>query len=136
MVDQERVLRLLNRIERDVGVLADLASRDGIVDDAILLGAVKYHFVTAIEGCAKVAHHLAASEGWPVSDSNGDAVRRLGDRGVLDPSLARSLASAVGFRNLLVHQYAEVDDELTVAHLNDLGDLRQFARQVAGWLRT
>lgn len=66
MVDRERVLRLLNRIERDVGVLAGLA---------------------AIEGCAKVAHHLAAAEGWPVSDSNGEAVRRLGDRGVLDPAL-------------------------------------------------
>ena len=132
MVDRERVLRLLNRIERDVGVLADLAARDGVVDDAVLLGAVKYHFVTAIGGCAKVAHHLAAAQGWPVSDSNGDAVRGLGDHGVLDPSLA----SAVGFRNLLVHQYADVDDERTVAHLNDLDGLRQFTRQVADWLRT
>jgi uncharacterized protein YutE (UPF0331/DUF86 family) len=134
VVDQERVLRLLNRMERDVAVLADLAGRGDLLGDPVLLGSVKYYFVTAIEGCARVAHHIAAAEGWPVSDSNGEAVRQLGRREIVERDLADGLAAAVGFRTILVHEYVEVDDDLTVAHLDELDDFRQFTRQVAAWL--
>lgn len=40
--------------------------------------------------------------------------------------LATVLAGAVGFRNVLVHDYAEVDDRRVVAHLQFLPDLRAF----------
>lgn len=43
---------------------------------------------------------------------------------------------AVGFRNVLVHEYAEVDDRVVLTRLNDPTDLEQFARQVADWLAT
>ena len=137
MVDRDRVFRLLAGIEADVAFLARFAERDveEIVGEPVLLAAVKYGFVTAIEGCAKVAHHLAASESWPVPATNADAVRTLAAEGVLSGELSGAIAAAVGFRNLLVHQYGDVDDRLVVANLARLDDLRAFVEHVQHWVR-
>jgi uncharacterized protein YutE (UPF0331/DUF86 family) len=131
VVDQERLDRLLDRIASDLRELVQLRERGP--DDRTELAAVKYYFITAIEGCAKVAQHIIAAEGWPVAETNADAVRRLGANGVLPPPLAESVAKAVGFRNVLVHEYAEIDDEKVLANLWQLGDLEDFVKRVASW---
>ena len=99
------------------------------------MSATKYRFVTAIEAVLDVAHHLLASELWGPADTSADAVRLLAQHGVLDDDLAVRLAEAVGFRNVLVHGYAEVDDDLVVANLDRLDDLQSFIDQVTAWVR-
>ncbi len=69
-----------------------------------------------------------------MAESNADAVRRLGSQGVLDMSTAESVATAVGFRNILVHEYAEVDNQRVVNNLDRLSDLEAFVSSVAAWL--
>ena len=135
MVDRERVDRLLARLVADLRVLdGHRAQAEGLLADPTALAAVKYHFITAIEGCARVAHHLISAEGWAVAESNADALRRLGSYGALEPATASALAATVGLRNLLVHQYADVDDRRVVENLDRVGDLDDFVRQVAGWV--
>ncbi len=136
MVDSERVGRLLDGVRTDLVFLRTFAAKPpgDLLIDEVALGAVKYRFVTAIEGCAKVAHHLVASEGWSVPDTNAAAVRELGGRGVVEPSVADSVARAIGFRNVLVHQYAEVDDVKVIAQLTHLDDVDAYVAQVATWL--
>jgi uncharacterized protein YutE (UPF0331/DUF86 family) len=133
VVDAERVLRLLRGIETDVRFLERYVGRSlgELVTDDTALRAIKYAFITAIEGCARVAHHIGASQGWPPAETNADAVRQLGREGVLTPDLARSIADAVGFRKLLVRQYGDVDDERAIGHLAHLPDVRDFATWVA-----
>src|ERR1700722_16827107 len=91
-------------------------------------------FVTAIEACVDVAQHICATEGWGPPADNGDAVRLLGVRGVLAAELATSMRRAVGFRNVLVHDYIDVDDEIVVGRLQSLSDLDEFVRQVAAYV--
>lgn len=135
MVDEPRLLRLLDAITRDVLALRSQAAAgpEALRADDIALAAVKYRFVTAIEGVARVANHVVVSEGWGAPETNADAVQRLAEQGAIDAALAGRLRSAVGFRNVLVHQYAEVNDDRVVAALDELGDLDDFVAQVAGW---
>ena len=134
MVDEDRVLRLLRSIADDTAVLRQEAgaSEERRLDPMWLRG-VKYTFVTAIEACVDVAQHICATEGWGPPD-NGDAVRLLGGHGVLTTELAISIRKAVGFRNVLVHDYIEVDDSIVVDRLKSLGDLEEFVRQVAAYV--
>ena len=60
--------------------------------------------------------------------------RLLGVHGVLTTELAISIRKAVGFRNVLVHDYIEVDDSIVVDRLKSLGDLEEFVRQVAAYV--
>lgn len=133
MVDAERLSRLLARVSADVADLRGTAAGTDLTDDQIGLRAVKYSFVTAIEGCTRAAQHVISSQGLGMPQSNADAMRLLAKSGVLEPELAEALARAVGFRNILVHGYAEVDDSVVVANLALLGDLEAFVIQLAGW---
>jgi uncharacterized protein YutE (UPF0331/DUF86 family) len=113
VVDEDRILRLLRSVSDDLAVLgcesgADEARRE----DPIWLRGVKYTFITAIEACVDVAQHICAAEGWGPPADNGDAVRLLGEHGVLTPALARSVRQAVGFRNVLVHDYIRFNDDV------------------------
>jgi uncharacterized protein YutE (UPF0331/DUF86 family) len=135
MVDSERVDRLLARIADDLRRLAMYGERgDALLDDDTALAAAKYSFVTAIEGCARIAQHIVASEGWPVPETNADAVRRLGRETVVPAPVAEAIARAVGFRNILVHEYADVDDARVVDNLRRITDLERFVASVAAWV--
>ena len=50
------------------------------------------------------------------------------------PSGVRWRTKAVGFRNVLVHDYIEVNDSIVVDRLKSLGDLEEFVRQVAAYV--
>ncbi len=133
MVDAERLSRLLARVVRDVGEIRDTARSGDPLSDPVRLRAIKYGFVTAIEGCVRAAQHVVAAEHLAMPDSNAAAVRTLGAAGMVDVAVAESVALAVGFRNLLVHEYAEVDDSRVVANLELLGDLEAYVSQLARW---
>lgn len=135
MVDQDRVLRLLRALRDDIAVLRDEAGADRMRRaDRLWLRGIKYTFVTAIEACVDVAQHFCASEGWGPPEDNRDAVRLLGTHRVLDLALADSMGKAVGFRNVLVHEYIAASDRIVLARLDDLADLERFASQIAAYL--
>ena len=135
MVDEVRVARLLRAVTDDLSVL-ERESRAGVDrrSDPLWRRGVKYTFVTATEACLDIAQHVCASEGWGPPADNADALRLLGDHGVITDALAVSMRRAVGFRNVLVHEYVRVDDAVVDARLDDLSDLEAFVRSVSGWL--
>lgn len=53
---------------------------------------------------------------------------------MLPADLADRLRRAVGFRNVLVHDYVEVDDGIVLQRLANLTDLDDFVAVVASWL--
>jgi uncharacterized protein YutE (UPF0331/DUF86 family) len=135
VVDEVRILRLLRSISDDLAVLRAEASADPTRrGDPLWLRGVKYTFVTAIEAGVDVAQHVCASEGWDPPRDNGDAIRLLGVHGVLSADLADRLRRAVGFRNVLVHDYVEVDDGIVLDRLGNLADLDDFVAAVAAWV--
>ena len=86
---------------------------------------------------------LKAASTWPITCVHLNvastrheryAIRLLGTHEVLRPGTAQRIAQAVGFRNVLVHQYAEVDDRIVTKALSDLGDLRAFVSEVSAWI--
>lgn len=139
MVDSDRVTRLLGAIDRDAGFLDTFGSSDpnDVLANATSLAAIKYGFITATKGCARVAHHICASEGWKVGETSADSIQMLSERGVISSDLAESLSRASGFRNVLVHQYIDnidIDDVRAVENLNRIGDFRTFVASVSAWI--
>lgn len=135
MVDEARVLRLLRGITDNLAVLrGESAADEARRADPMWLRGVKYTFVTAIEACIDVAQHICSSEGWGPPADNGDAMRLLGTHDVLTADLADALRKAVGFRNVLVHRYIQVSDEIVVDRLDDPSDIDQFIGQLAAFI--
>ncbi|TRW45988.1 type VII toxin-antitoxin system HepT family RNase toxin [Georgenia yuyongxinii] len=135
MVDDLRVLRLLRAITDDLAVLRqEVAAPPERAGDPLWIRGVKYTFVTAIEASVDIAQHLCASQGWGPPSDNAGAIRLLGRHGVLGNGEAEVVARAVGFRNVLVHEYVAVDDDIVRSRLADLGDLEAFVSAVGAWV--
>lgn len=133
MVDAERLRRILQRVTDDVAVLRTYAGAPGtVLGDPARLGHVKYLFVTAIEGCIDAAQHVCSSEGWGPPGSNADTMLVLARHDAIPKEVGERMREAVGFRNVLVHGYARVDDERVVATLRELGDIEAFVAALAG----
>jgi uncharacterized protein YutE (UPF0331/DUF86 family) len=124
MVDADRVRRLLVMLERYRSLLAmdapDPYRRRHLVQ-------------TAAQISIDLANHVIAADGYRVPRDYGDAFRVLAEVGVLDAALAERMVALAGARNLIVHLYAEVDDDRLAQAVRDggLDDLSAFAATVA-----
>ncbi|MGH2729531.1 MAG: type VII toxin-antitoxin system HepT family RNase toxin [Actinomycetota bacterium] len=74
------------------------------------LSAAKCGLIVAIETCIDVGQHIIASERLRAPENFADVFAALGEAGMLGQEIASTLVAMVGFRNLLVHGYADVDD--------------------------
>lgn len=132
MVDPVRVRRLLQTLTRSL-VTLDRESRasDERRSDPMWLAGIEFTFVNAIEACIDIAQHVSSSEGWGPPHTNAESMRVLARHDVLPADVAGEMAAAVGFRNVLVHQYADVDHDVTLARLADHDVLHRYAEFVA-----
>lgn len=71
--------------------------------------AVVLHLWQAVQIVIDVAVSACVHQGFGSPPSYGDAFRMLGVHGMIDAELASRLARAAGFRNVLVHAYADLD---------------------------
>lgn len=59
-----------------------------------------------------IIFHLISAKGEPIPTSYRAAFLRAGEMGVMSGELSRSLALGAGLRNILVHEYEEIDYRL------------------------
>lgn len=104
--------------------------------DPTLRGAVERYLQLAIECCLDMGEILIAEKGLRQPQDNRDVILILGEAGVLPKAFAGRFSLAAALRNILVHEYLEVD--LAIVHRvlrRHLGDFDVFARGVAKALR-
>jgi uncharacterized protein YutE (UPF0331/DUF86 family)/predicted nucleotidyltransferase len=133
--------RLINdRLTYIDAMLARLKSRRSLSPeefrtDADRRDATLYQLQTCIEAMTDIANHLVAALGLRKPRDRGDLFMILSEEDILDETLARRLAAAIGLRNVLVHGYLElVLDTVYQTIQDDLGDIEDFCRQIIVYL--
>jgi uncharacterized protein YutE (UPF0331/DUF86 family) len=85
----------------------------------------------AVQLCIDLALHKISSSGETAPSTMSAAFDTLAKLGTIDEALAKRMKSAVGFRNLAVHQYEAMNWEIVHAICTKhLDDFRAFARAV------
>ena len=108
---------------------------DEFRSDELVSAAVERKLHLAIECVLDIGAELIASKGLREPGSYRDVILILGEAGVLPQEFASAFARVAGFRNVLVHDYAEVKPELVHRQLREgLGDLERFRDIIAGQL--
>jgi uncharacterized protein YutE (UPF0331/DUF86 family) len=139
VVDERVVSIKLEQIEQYHGELTDkqeTLSREEFLQSTTEQRAVERMFENAIQVCSDLAQHVATREfGYDGSTAKG-AVRVLHREGVINEETMTTLVAAVGFRNVLAHEYGKVDAEKVYETLQTgLTVYDTFSRQVATWVR-
>jgi uncharacterized protein YutE (UPF0331/DUF86 family) len=90
---------------------------------------------TAIAACLDIGRHLIAEEGFRYPEENKEVFRVLAEEKVIPPDLLARLEDMAGFRNVLVHGYARIDNRKVYDILQTrLGDFDEFARAIVAYL--
>lgn len=139
MVDERVVSVKLEQIEQYHGELAekrDTLSRAEFLQNTTEQRAVERMFENAIQACSDLAQHIAAQEFDFDGNTAKGAVRVLQREGVIDEETTTTLVAAVGFRNVLAHEYGRVDTaEVYETLQTGLAVYDTYSQQVARWVR-
>jgi len=107
-----------------IGQKEFLADRD--IQDIVLL-----NLQAAIQGCVDIASHIISDNGWGVPGSLAGLFDILNDKKVITDEIKNIMRQMVGFRNLIVHEYAELDMERVYSVFSGrLGDFTNFLKEV------
>jgi uncharacterized protein YutE (UPF0331/DUF86 family) len=105
------------------------------VKDIRLKKAIERSLQVAIEACLDIGRRLIALEGFRYPEDNKDVFQVLQEEGVISQELLPSLVDMARFRNLVVHDYAKIDDAKVYAILTKrLGDFDEYGRSVVTYL--
>jgi len=105
-------------------------SAKALAADEDLQDILARNLEVAIQTCIDVAFHLAGVQG-SVPATAGEAFDELAGRGLIERSLAVRLRRAAGFRNVLVHEYTEIDWKIVMQVLRTgTRDLAAFGKAV------
>ena len=102
--------------------------------DLMLQWAVEHGLQIAAEALFDVGSHILAGEFQESVDEYREIPARLRARGVLSDTTVTRLDGLAGFRNVLVHEYADVDLRRVHAGLDRLDDFDAFLADVDAWL--
>ena len=135
MVDQEIFSRRLEGLRDYLNRLA--AFRE--VDEAEFLANPALHDLAerylhlAMEAVLDLVNHWIADRALGTPETNRDAFTVLERAGELPPPLAENLRGWAGFRNVLVHEYLEIDHSISyraiAEELEDLEAVFVWARE-------
>jgi uncharacterized protein YutE (UPF0331/DUF86 family) len=110
-------------------------SREQFTREPALHHLVERYLHLACEAVLDIAQHVIADQGYPQASSYRNAIEVLEEEGLIDEDLSGRLQRWMGFRNILVHLYLEIDHgRVYDAIQGDLNDLESFASRMARFL--
>nr|WP_156932823.1 DUF86 domain-containing protein [Desulfonatronum lacustre] len=94
--------------------------------------SVLFNLQMAVQNCIDMAAHIVSENRMGIAGSTNELFYLLEERGIIETELTEKMVRAVGFRNLVVHEYGKVDLEIVfrAAHEN-IDDLMVFSEVVA-----
>lgn len=127
----KKMLEYVNFLEGYKGV-----SADELKNDIKKRSIVERNLHLASEVVIDVANLLNSEYRLPPAFDNKESILTLGEAGILEKEYAKDLSGLAPFRNVLVHDYLEVDYEVVVNVLNNkLDDFYKFAKIIADFLK-
>jgi uncharacterized protein YutE (UPF0331/DUF86 family) len=107
-------------------------SRQEFLDDPHVYNLAERFLHLACECMLDAAQHVISEKGFRQPDDYRDAMKVLHEEGILEAELAERLKGWMGFRNVLVHLYLEIDHEKSYKAIQEeLPDLDAFAARMA-----
>jgi len=133
MVDKDKVEGLIRHLRQYTGYLRDIAklSLEEFLNDPMAVGSARYYLQASIESCIDIANHIIATEGLRAPKDYKDTFKVLNEAGVIPDDLTQTMRAMAGLRNLLVHLYWEVDDEMIYEGIrSELDDFETFVAYI------
>ncbi|PSH01459.1 MAG: DUF86 domain-containing protein, partial [Nanohaloarchaea archaeon QH_8_44_6] len=111
----------LERLQKRVELLEEKSdtSIQELEDDHMLRAALERSFQMSLEIVLDICSMIISNEELEKPETYKEMIEILGEEEILEEEFADRFKGAAGFRNILVHQYADLEIEKLHKHLTE-----------------
>ena len=122
----EALIRCVHRIkDQNVSSLEELESNLDKQEIIIL------NLQRAVQICVDIGNHILLDYKTPTPSTMAETFKYLAENKIISPTNAEDLSHAVGFRNIAVHQYENLDCKIIYAIITShLDDFKTFVEAI------
>jgi uncharacterized protein YutE (UPF0331/DUF86 family) len=122
----ESLNRCITRLEEKLPSEVDILRENYDLQDIIILNLER-----SVQLCVDLGLHVLSDSSIARPSSMAEVFHALSENGILEKDVAENLAKAVGFRNIAVHEYQELNWDIVWSILtNHISDFKGFGRQM------
>ena len=139
MVDKELLSRKMSRLRSYTEALKNAGDIDWekYKSDPRAKAFVERYLHLAIEEVIDIANHLISFYKWREPTGFRDLFQILEEHGIIPEEYLSTFQDMASFRNMLVHRYETVDDELVFGIFKKrLDDFDLFSKLVVNWMES
>lgn len=139
--DIEKIKKRLEVIQRERTLLSDfkdLSCNEFVAEENITkYYATLHHIQVALQAVLDTAQYIVAHRVLGDYKENKEVFKILMEKKILSKKSAKSFEEAIGLRNILVHQYEDVNPKIVYEIIQTkLSDLDLFVKEIAKYLET
>ncbi len=118
-------LKYLKQISKEV------SSQKKFISDFYLFGSVERYLQLCIQIVIDVGHLIIIDKGLKRPEDNYEMVSLLYSQKIISKKTADNITCMIGLRNLLVHEYGQIDRKIIYKVLKDnVGDLEIYYSEI------
>lgn len=132
-IDKTRINGKFTVLEKNLKELEELRKLNykELVQDYVRLEGCVYMLQTSIQALLDISLHIIAKLGLRSPKSSKDVIKILEENDLISKDEVRTYEEMVGFRNKVVHNYAEIDAKEVYRILQeDLEDIKDFIKSI------
>jgi len=133
LVDKDLILAKAGSVKSHLNRVLEKRTVDleSFIKDIDRQESILFNIQTAVQNCIDIAAHIISEEGFGVPGSTTEMFYVLEKNGYLDSDLTSKMLKAVGFRNLIVHEYGKIElEQVYEIAQNNINDLNEYLKAI------
>ena len=109
-------------------------SKEEFLRDEYLQDIVERNLEVAIQSCIDIANRIISLDELEKPKDYYGSIIRLGEESILPYDFAQKFAPITGFRNILIHEYLDIDWDEVYKNLQKIDQFYKFMDYIKEWL--
>jgi uncharacterized protein YutE (UPF0331/DUF86 family) len=109
-------------------------SKEEFFQDEYLQDIVERNLEVAIQSCIDIANRIISLDELEKPKDYYGSIIKLGEENILPYDFAQKFAPVTGFRNILIHEYLNIDWDEVYKNLKMIDQFYKFMDYIKKWL--
>ncbi|TFG20086.1 MAG: DUF86 domain-containing protein [Promethearchaeota archaeon] len=137
-IDETVINARIYKIQEYLKILKELKleRRENFLTDYRIHGLAERYLHLTIECVLDIGNHLISRLEYEKPETYQEILLILGKNSIIPKEFAKKIAKMAGFRNILIHNYLEINERLVFEYLqNNLSDFEDFNKYIIEYLK-
>lgn len=138
MFEKDAILSKISIINNCLATIKKVTNgKKESLDDIITQDVFVFNLQRAVQSCIDIASIIISTKGFKLPSKYKQSFDILSENKIIDSSLADKMKKMIGFRNIAVHDYKQLDINILKSILsNNLIDFEEFKSVIFKYINT